>query len=184
MASVISYQNVRLAGGRHASPADGVCVMELVSMLAGESFSDRPDTACPVIGAFLRAYNDLAGPQRQDLLACASRVVGSRRPELERARVQRCVEVALDCREHQPAWRRLLDGPSGARLARIAEPTDDEFALHELGYRLARLIRRAPDGRARALELVEELVAMGDEEAAAPSGLPAGSRVPAASTRR
>jgi AhpD family alkylhydroperoxidase len=32
--------------------------MELASMLAHEPFSERPQSVCPVIGAFLRAYND------------------------------------------------------------------------------------------------------------------------------
>ena len=27
-------------------------------MLAGEPFNDRPQSVCPVIGSFLRAYND------------------------------------------------------------------------------------------------------------------------------
>ena len=50
-----THQTVRLSRGKHASPRSGACVMELASMLAGEPFSDRPDCACPVIGAFLRA---------------------------------------------------------------------------------------------------------------------------------
>ena len=56
--SSISHQTVRLSRGRHQGPDQGACVMELASMLAGEPFSDHPGSACPVIGAFLRAYND------------------------------------------------------------------------------------------------------------------------------
>src|SRR6478752_1626750 len=52
------HQTVRLARGRHAGPHGGTCVMELASLLAGEPFSDRPASACPVIGGVLRAYND------------------------------------------------------------------------------------------------------------------------------
>src|SRR3954463_11060318 len=108
---IITHQNVRLRRGAHRSPADGACVMEVVSMLAGERFSDRPQTACPVIGAFLRAYNDITGDtQRQDLLACASSVVGTRRQELEPARVQRCIDEAIACYNAQPSWRRRLEG--------------------------------------------------------------------------
>jgi hypothetical protein len=51
--AVASYQTVRLSAGRHRSPDDGACVMELASMLAGEPFSDRPATVCPVIAGFL-----------------------------------------------------------------------------------------------------------------------------------
>src|SRR5690349_23165893 len=102
-----THQTVRLAAGRHRAPEDGACVMELVSMLAGESFSDRPATACPVIASFLRSYNDLvADRRRQTLLACASAVVDSRRPEHERARLEHCHALAVEIWRERPAWRR------------------------------------------------------------------------------
>ena len=88
-----SHQTVRLARGRHQSPDQGACVMELASMLAVEPFSDHPQSVCPVIGAFLRAYNDgLPDDRRQDLYDYAARVVGTvsgRRIRRERAR--RCL---------------------------------------------------------------------------------------------
>jgi len=91
-----SYQTVRLARGRHQSPDQGACVMELASMLAAEPFSDRPHTSSPVIGAFLRTYNDgLDDERRQDLYPLASLIVGtaaSRRVEAERA--SRCLSFA------------------------------------------------------------------------------------------
>src|SRR4051812_3696389 len=63
-----THQTVRLSRGKHSSPAQGVCVMELASMLAGESFNDRPACVDPVIGGLLRAYNDnVDGERRQDL---------------------------------------------------------------------------------------------------------------------
>ena len=77
--SPVTYQTVRLSKGKHISPEDGACVMELASMLAGEPFSDHPVCSCPVIGSFLRAYNDsLDDERRQDLYAYAAKVVGSR----------------------------------------------------------------------------------------------------------
>src|SRR3954453_20213515 len=76
--TVTSYQVVRLARGRHASPAAGVCAMELASMVAHERFSDRSPSISPTIGAFLRTYNDgLSDERRQDLYAVAALVVGS-----------------------------------------------------------------------------------------------------------
>ena len=72
--SPATYQTVKLSKGKHISPDDGACVMELASMLAGEPFSDHPRCACPVIGSFLRAYNDsVDDDRRQDLYAYASR---------------------------------------------------------------------------------------------------------------
>ena len=38
---------------------DGVCAMELVAWFAGEKHSDEPRCACPLLGALVRATNDL-----------------------------------------------------------------------------------------------------------------------------
>jgi hypothetical protein len=70
---------IRLAPGSHSSPREGVCVVELASMLGGEKFSDRPDCVCPVIAGFMRSFNDRAShADRQRLVPYASRAVGSR----------------------------------------------------------------------------------------------------------
>src|SRR5438270_3367349 len=89
----VTRQTVRLGAGKHSSPEEGACVMELASMLAGEEFSDRPRCVSPVVGAFLRVYNDFVGDvRRQDLRAIASTVVGSAAPEsVEEARLRRLV---------------------------------------------------------------------------------------------
>jgi hypothetical protein len=69
---------LRLAPGGHDSPRDGVCVVELASVLAGERFSDRPDCVDRVIGGYLRSLNDRAShAERQRLLPYAERAVGS-----------------------------------------------------------------------------------------------------------
>ena len=74
--TIVSHQTVRLRRGKHASPEKGVCVMELASMLAGEPFSDRPQAVCPVIGAYLRSYNDVVDDERrQDLYRYASEAI-------------------------------------------------------------------------------------------------------------
>jgi hypothetical protein len=53
-------------------------VVELASMIAGEKFTDRPNCVCPVIGSFLRCWNDRAGyADRQRLHPYASLVVGT-----------------------------------------------------------------------------------------------------------
>ena len=66
--SPVSYQTIKLSKGKHASPEDGACVMELASMLAGEPFTDHPASACPVIGSFLRSYNDSIDETRRQSL--------------------------------------------------------------------------------------------------------------------
>ncbi|HEU4974827.1 MAG TPA: hypothetical protein VFT50_07020 [Baekduia sp.] len=92
MADATTHQNVRLARGQHASPDQGACVMELASMLAGERFSDHPRAVCPVIGSYLRRYNDGApDDRRQDLLPVAAAIVGTAGDrELRRIRAGLC----------------------------------------------------------------------------------------------
>ena len=91
-----SHQTVRIARGRHRSPSEGACVMELASMLAGERFGDRPRCVDPVIGAFLRAFNDrLADRERQRLDPDAALAVGTRTTRTERiARREECLRFA------------------------------------------------------------------------------------------
>src|SRR5918996_6139245 len=80
---------LRLEAGAHDSPYDGVCVVELASVLAGEEFSDRPRCVCEVIAGFLRSWNDRAGHfDRQRLVPYASRIIGSR-AEREVTRMRR-----------------------------------------------------------------------------------------------
>ena len=47
-----------LKHGGHKGPSDGACVMEAVAFVAGEKWSDHPECVSPVIGAFLRSWND------------------------------------------------------------------------------------------------------------------------------
>src|SRR4051794_41632277 len=85
--NVPTHQTIRLIRGRHSSPERGACVMEVASMLAAEPFSDEPECVCPVIAEFMRTYNDLVDHERrQDLLAYASLVVGTRRDVHEERR--------------------------------------------------------------------------------------------------
>jgi len=49
---------VSLGAGGHNSADDGMCVMEMVSYIAGEPFSAHPSCACPVITEFMIALND------------------------------------------------------------------------------------------------------------------------------
>ena len=71
-------------------------MVELASVLAEEDFSDRPRCVCPVIGAFLRGWNDRAPhAQRQRLGPYAARIVGSRDiPQVTRIRRGVCLEWA------------------------------------------------------------------------------------------
>jgi hypothetical protein len=148
-----THQTVRLSRGKHTSPRRGACVMELASLLAGEPFSDRPDCVCPVIAAFLRAYNDsIDDHRRQDLYAYAAEVVGSRACSgVEQARVERLNEWA-EQRRRSSRTRRLL--PPWLRAIAFC-PASGELA----GTVAAHSIRRHTDEtHAAALGLLDELL--------------------------
>ncbi len=170
--SPVSYQTIKLSTGRHSSPEVGACVMELASMLAGEPFTDQPESVCAVIGSFLRAYNDVVDDnRRQDLYAYAAKVVGSARPPaVQRARADLLAAWALEMRQRRwsrwfvPGWLR------GIGFERL--PPIDVLGIHA-----ARSVSRPSDERhAAALALIDELLAIDtiskdrSREAGAPQG--------------
>ena len=142
----VSHQVARLDRGRHATPAAGVCAMELASMLAHEPFSDRAPSISPTIGAFLRTYNDgLDDDRRQDLYPVAAAIVGTAaRRAVERERISRCLTFAREHGTTLPGRRAALGlatpEAAGAWAARAALGA----GVHD-----------------HALALVDELVALG-----------------------
>lgn len=170
-----NHQTIRLSKGKHAAPSEGACVMELASMLAGEPFSDRPGTACPVIAGFLRAYNDrIDDERRQHLYRYAAEVVGTRSSgAVERDRERRCLAWADELKHQRPRPLRWMSRSTPSAI-------DRRLGLDAAGTYAARSIRRHSDRtHASALALVDELIAMGDREAtsatpARPGGREAG----------
>jgi hypothetical protein len=155
--TIVSHQTVRLRRGKHASPEKGVCVMELASMLAGEPFSDRPQAVCPVIGAYLRSYNDVVDDdRRQDLYRYASEAIGTAGPaELRRRRAERCLAEIARLHDQRSRVRRWLSGRPELSLP------GSSIELERVGMHLARALQRSgPDGHARALALADELIGM------------------------
>jgi hypothetical protein len=172
--SSVSYQTIKLSTGKHTSPEDGACVLELASMLAGGPFTDHPASVCPVIGSFLRAYNDSVDDERrQDLYAYAAKIVGSRgSAAVQRARADRLAARAMHMRERR--WPRSF---LPARLRAIGVERQPPIDL--VGAYAVRSISRTKDAtHAAALELIDELLAIGTgEETCAPNaGSEAGTR--------
>jgi hypothetical protein len=155
--SPVTHQTIKLSKGKHSSPDDGACVMELASMLAGEPFSDHPGCVCPVIGSFLRAYNDsVDDARREDLYAYAATVVGSRAgTEIQHARAERLLEWASQLRQRR--WpRSALPARVRAVGLKRRPPLDSigAHAIHAIG-------RHSDDTHAQVLSLIDELLAIG-----------------------
>jgi hypothetical protein len=173
--SPVSYQTIKLSKGKHTSPEEGACVMELASMLAGESFTDHPASVCPVIGSFLRAYNDSVDDnRRQDLYSYAAKVVGSRGSAMiQRARADRLAEWATEM--HRRRWTRLLVPPPLRAIGRRRQPPVDALGSHAVHA----IARHSDATHVAALALIDELLAFGARSqttvrpAAAPEERPA-----------
>jgi hypothetical protein len=164
----VTHQTIRLKKGRHSSPEEGACVMELASMLAGEPFTDFPVAVCPVIGAVLRSYNDsIDDERRQDLYDYASKVVGTRASaELEFARLERVRDWVAELRPRR--WGRLR---LPARWRALAPSAPIEI----VGARAIRAVGPSSDqNHGQVLALIDELIEMG-----APRTMPPISPAPA-----
>src|SRR6185312_16006004 len=117
---------IALASGGHTGIDDGMCVMEAVAYVAGEPWSDAPSCACPVIGAFMRSWNDsLPNDKRTELLRpMIPSLVGSKStPAVENRRAIMACDWLV--RMYAPAWLRLAGLTAQAdALANLPEITD------------------------------------------------------------
>jgi hypothetical protein len=153
-----THQTIKLSKGKHAHPGEGACVMELASMLAGEPFTDRPKSVCPVISSFLMTYNDNVGDERRQVLyACAANVVGtrgSRAAAQARAQYLLCLLTELRLRRHP--WSRFLPRrrAAGRWLETVAARTARLMAGHE------------DELDVDVCHVVDDLVALGSEDQA------------------
>lgn len=154
-----NYQTIRLSRGTHRSPDDGACVMELASMLGDEPFGDHPKSVCPVIGSFLRDYNDsVSDERRQDLYRYAAAVVGTRgSTAVQRARMAHLAAWSSEMRRRRYAT--FLPGLLARALSRVLRPPSGIDALATDAIRS--LGGHTAQTHAAVLSLIDELVAIG-----------------------
>ena len=120
-----------LSAGGHEHVDEGACFMEAVAYVAGEPWSDKPACACPVLGAFLRTWNDdLSDTDRDRLLRpLVRRLVGSRStPEVEARRSWLAMDWLV--RTNAPTWLRLVPAlvPHAAALTDLPPIVDAQTA--------------------------------------------------------
>jgi hypothetical protein len=114
----------RLARGRHKAAGHEACVMELVSFLNEEEWSDHPHCVQPVLAAAARAVNDRVSDEgRQRLVDLAPRLAGTAKADwLVGARlVVLCTEAALDSPRISGggAVKRPLEGSGASEVHRM-----------------------------------------------------------------
>lgn len=132
-----------LTRGKHRKPRHGACLMEYVSVLAGEAFTDAPDCTDPTLAAVARAVNDYSSDaSRQRLAILASDLTTAGPMELTQRHdlARRCLLTAIP---YSVGDRRrvLVVGLLGLERAAAGDTAgfcpdvvtlDSEFAL--LGY--------------------------------------------------
>jgi hypothetical protein len=87
-----------LTRGKHRKPSHGACLMEYVSVLAGNPFSDAPACTDPTLAAVARAVNDYSGDaQRQRLALLATELTSAGPLELTQRHdlARRCLLTAI-----------------------------------------------------------------------------------------
>ena len=143
-----------LSAGAHEHVDEGACFMEAVSYVAGEPWSDTPACACPVLGAFMRAWNDdLPEADRARLLRpLVLRLVGSRStPEVEARRSWLAMDWLV--RTNAPAWLQLVPAlvPHADALMNLPPILDAQTtAAHQSTFHAADAERKALQKRMEA----------------------------------
>jgi hypothetical protein len=157
---------LRLEPGSHDSPRDGVCIVELASVIAEEPFSDHPRCVCKVIAAFLRSWNDRASHSaRQRLLPYAQRVVGSRAARrITRRRRDVCLTWAGADLTGNVLSRAIWRLAMRVRIFVLCG-IGPAVRLNEGAGQLAARAVFARNGAETALQLVDTLLAIGSEPA-------------------
>jgi hypothetical protein len=120
--TALDLDKLTLGPGSHPPGSRWPCVMEAVAMLAGEQWTDHPQCASPVIGAFLRTWNDgLPDDDRQQLKQYIPRLVGSKgTQEQEEQRAWLATDWLV--RVQTPAWLRLAGLTDQADLLAQMQP--------------------------------------------------------------
>jgi hypothetical protein len=101
----IDIEAVVLKSGAHSSPEDGACLLEVVSLFAGENFGDSPACVDPILAQFGRAWNDgmRSDAERAQLKQYITRLPGTNKGS---PLAQKRGWMALDwlIRVHTAAW--------------------------------------------------------------------------------
>jgi hypothetical protein len=120
-----TLDTITLSRGAHRTREAGMCAMEAAAYLAGEPHSDHPECVCPVVAAFMRAWQDKLDDRGRETLVkpLIPLVIGTRStPDVQDARAIAVADWSI--RHVLPAWLRLT--PS------LVEHADRLAALPEL----------------------------------------------------
>ncbi len=170
---------VRLDGGAHDRPEDGMCAMEMVAWFNGEPHSAHPACTSPVLASYVRMINDSMPDDLRDTLLkpLLPRLVGTVSQEHEQARAEALVWFVI--RNQVPnALRAIGLHYHATKLIEAKTLKDAEVVAGaaEIAARAARTAARAagavawaaeavawvvPDQWPLAIQALEEAIALG-----------------------
>ncbi len=127
MTDVSDFGPFTLSPGAHENPQEGMCVMEMVSFLAGERWSDMPPCSSPAIARFCQVGNDnMPQEWRDKLQSYVPRLIGTISPQHEQRRAEIAAWAAI--RVFAPI---ALDGVGLHASAERLRCVEDDFSAAE-----------------------------------------------------
>ncbi len=104
-------ESISLLHGSHSTRDEGMCLLEAVAFVAGESHTDYPQCVCPVLASFGRSWNDglESDAERNRLLKpLIPRLINTKgSPALTEARSWMALDWLI--RVQTPAWMDLTE---------------------------------------------------------------------------
>ncbi len=124
---------ITLKSGSHATREEGVCAMEAVAWLAGEPHSAAPKCASPVIGGFLRSWNDAltTDESRQRLLLPLLPLAVSTRADDDTELMRSYMALDWLIRVHGATWLQLAGLDDYAKALSGLDELDSPMAVEK-----------------------------------------------------
>lgn len=120
-----------IARGAHAAGDGQACVMEYVSILAGEGFSDHPSCTHPVLAEAARTTNDLMSDEgRYKLVPVITRLFGTNEERPAKEAAQLSAKLARFVADYATAKSKeggFFDQPADDRLVAYLTSLLDYF---------------------------------------------------------
>jgi hypothetical protein len=147
--------------GRHRDATQGRCLLELVSVLAGERWTDHPRCVHPVLASIARRVNDACGDAARDRLVPLARpLIGTARaPEpLSSVLVSRCARAALETVAPPECVRRMRTALRLAERVPVSRSYRRWVAPSLVADAVTVLAEHAVDGDQQLVALLDECV--------------------------
>ncbi|WP_394142564.1 hypothetical protein [Burkholderia multivorans] len=109
--TIEDLDNIAINHGAHDSPEHGHCLLEVVSLFAGEDFSDSPACVDPILAQFGRSWNDgmRSDEERAQLKVYITRLPGTNKgPDLSQKRGWMAMDWLI--RTYTSTWLALNPG--------------------------------------------------------------------------